>query len=222
MKNILWGSTLPNPAELAHAGGALTGDLALALAFRRWFYRWERCPSPSPDLLRLRLVRRQRGGERTLIIDAIRRASLCRQWEMIGEDMQTARQAAIRRGEDYFLLTDRSMSPVLRSNLERLVACRPACPTRTVERAICGECPPQALVSIGILMARAGRLGIAAPTAHAAIMWMLAADDLQCDLHQPLSRGAYVRRLWSYEPTTSPEPLPKSSPQSVPPWRFPF
>lgn len=221
MKTIPWGTTLPDPTALARIGGALTADLALALAFRRWIYRWECCPSPSPDLLRLRLVRRHRGRERTVVIDAMQRTSLRRQWRAIGETMRSTRQAAVQRKEDYFLLTDRSMSPVLRGNLERLVACRPACPPRAVERALCDECPPHALISIGVLMARAGRLGIPAPAAHAAIIWMLAVDDLRCDLHQPLGRDAYVRRLWSYEPT-APQPLPEPPQQSGPPWRFPF
>lgn len=222
MRNIpdVCGVALPIPVP-----GHLTQiarDLALALTYRSWDCTWERCPAPFPQSARVRLTCHLRAGRRTLVIDLMRRSDARMHWPDIRDPAHRMRDEALERGEEYFLMTDRSVTPVLRSNLVRLLRARPHHPTRDVEAVICDDCPSDSVISFGILAARAARAGIDVAVAESAIIWLLARDAFRGDLRQPLGRGFHLRRRLPFgrgiKPPVSPEPRRRAHP----PWVLPL
>lgn len=192
-------------------------DLALVLAYRCWDGAWEPQPAPVPGCARVRLV----GGGETMNVELVRRAEAWSRWPDLRDALRQSRDAAAARGEAHFLMTDRSVGPVLRANLVRLMAARPRHPERSVEGAICAECPADSVISFGILVARAVRLGIDAQSAETAISWLLSTDALRGDLTQPLGRGFLLRRRWRYGRRATPPPLAEQRRPVPPPWRLP-
>lgn len=217
---IPWNSAPPDPAIMSRQLGPLGSDLSLVLAFQSWLYEWERCPSPDPSLTRIRLVHHRRSRDQMFLLDLLVWRTVRSRWSAIRDTVRQTQMAATARGEPYFLMTECAVPPVLRTNLERLRAFRGKCPTREVERAICLECPPGVPISLGILIARSARLGIDAPTAEAAIMWLLSGGSLTGNLRRPLGRGFLLRRLWDYGPASAIPSSPEQNRRVRPPWHL--
>lgn len=216
ISNITDGTSVV-PALIPGSVRGIAHDLALVLAYRCWDGAWEPQPAPVPGCARVRLV----GHGETMNIDLMRRAEAWSRWPDLRDALRRSRNVAAMRGETHFLMTERSVGPVLRANLVRLMAARPRHPERSIESAICAECPPDSVISYGILVARAGRLGIDAQSAETAINWLLSVDALRGDLTQPLGRSFLLRRRWRYgRRATPPQPAEQRRP-SPPPWRLP-
>ncbi len=217
---IPWNSRLPDPAILSRQLGPIGSDLALVLAFKLWLYEWERCPSPDPCLIRIRLIERGHSRDQEYLLDLLEWRPVRSRWATIRDATRQTRQEAFALGKPYFLMTESAVPPVLRANLTRLLTFRGKPPTRAVERAICLECLSGEPVSLGILIARAVRLGIDAATAEAAIMWLVSRGSLSGNLKQPLGRGFLLRRLWDYGSVSAIRSSPERQRRVLPPWHL--
>lgn len=221
MRNIPTTGLAPLPVIVPERLDRLARDLSLVLAYRSWTCHWERLPAPLPSAERFRIASLQRVRQQVLVVDLMRRADVRSSWSDIRDQVRRSRGEAATRGEEYFLMTERALTPVLRSNLERLLAARPFHPTREVEAVVCDECPVDTPISLGILAARAARAGINARSAEAAVTWLLSMDVFRGDLMQPLGRSFRLRRLARFRRPTGPQPSLGPPRRTPPPWILP-
>lgn len=221
MRNIPWADMAPPTAPVPESLSRIAHDLSLVFAYRSWVCDWEQHPAPFPEAARLRIGGSLRTRHRVLTVDLMRRSDAASSWPAIREHVRRTRDEAAVRNEEYYLMTERAVTPVLRSNLERLLDMRLHHPTRDVERAVYDACPTDSAISLGILAARAARGGIDIQAAEAAATWLLSMDVLRGDLRQPLGRAFHLRRLERFGRPPAAQPLPRPHRRIPPPWILP-